>query len=324
MVPALAVALSACSMHPLPENFPLNFPRASTYDIVQNVRCEMQVELVRLKKSRHRDHIDKIIAATNVGYDFQFTMTENNDANAGSLGFARSSSRVDTTVSLTGSATRERANIRTLQIIEDLSDVVKADCSPEGRANLAYPISGSLRVGDVVRTYLGLERISNLEKPDDFDDQHSGIGPSAVFSEHLLFKTSLTAGATPTLTLSAVVGRLRLTNASIGGVVKRNDEHSLIIGFAQDPNFSDDEFNRKAKQARAQRIYLSEKGKEVVRGARAETALAQGTSEYARNRLALELARQRNLLDDEQDEARFLGEQLLKALRPPDETVAGK
>ena len=97
----------------------------------------------------------------------------------------------------------------------------------------------------------------------------------------------------------------------------------MIIAFAREAGFDDSEFNRKASDARDQRKLLRESGRTVVRNARAETALAQGSSEYARNRLALELARLRNLADDEQDEARFLGQQLLKALRPPDETPAG-
>jgi hypothetical protein len=330
--PALALTLAGCAIHPLPENFPLNFPRASTFDIVQNVRCELKSGLERAVKGRSKAHIEKIIAATSVGYDFQFIISEDNNADAGGLDFTHKTSKTRTlSLGLDAGTRRKRTNTRTLQILERLADVQKADCSTEARANLAYPISGSLGVDEVVRAYLGLGRISDLTDEDEFKQdtgvtailkEASSIG-SPVFAEHLRFKTVLTAGATPTLTLTAVVGSFRVTNATLHAQVTRNDHHSLIIGFAQDAGFKDDEFARKAKEARSERKLFLERGRSVVRGARAETALAQGSSEYASNRLALELSRLRNLVDDEQDEARFLGQQLLKALRPPDEAPAG-
>ena len=145
-VPVLALSLAGCSILPLPENSPLNFPRASTFDIVQNVRCELQSGLERLRKGtgKRRDHIEKIIANTSVGYDFQFKMTEDNNLNGGSLGFTYPSSSSRTVgLGFDGFATRQRQNHRTFQIIEHLSDVRNADCSAEARANLAYPISAA-------------------------------------------------------------------------------------------------------------------------------------------------------------------------------------
>jgi hypothetical protein len=338
--PALALALAGCAIHPLPENSPLNFPRASTFDIVQNVRCELQAGLQQLKnaKGRRKAHIEKIVAKSKVGYDFQFTMVENeavgSDRKPGFLTFQYPSS---SSLAFDGFATRRRSNVRTFQIIEDLADVQRADCSAEARANLAYPISGSLHVDDVVRAYLGLERISDLDTliepkatgigtaiatDKDKDKDLEKFGPP-VFAEHLRFRTTLTAGVAPTLKLTSVTRGVRVSTQDIVARATRDDNHSLIIGFAREADFKDDEFNRKARDARAQRRSLREDARSVVRNARAETALAETSSEYARNRLALELAHLRNLVDDEQDEARFLGRQLLKALRPPDETPAG-
>jgi hypothetical protein len=340
--PALALALAGCAIHPLPDNSPLNFPRAATFDIVQNVRCELQAGLQQLKnaKGRRKAHIEKMVTKSKVGYDFQFTMTEDegvgSDKKPGFLTFTYPSS---STLAFDGFATRRRSNVRTFQIIEDLADVREADCSAEARANLAYPISGSLRVDDVVRAYLGLERISDLDKQDVFKDP-TGIGDAIalkpdekdkdlekfgppVFAEHLRFRTTLTAGVSATLRLTSVTRSVRVSTQDIVARATRDDNHSLIIGFAREKDFKDDEFNRKARDASAQRRSLREDARSVVRSARAETALAETSSEYARNRLALELARLRNLVDDEQDEARFLGRQLLKALRPPDETRAG-
>jgi hypothetical protein len=363
---ALAFPLVGCSMHPLPENFPLNFPRASTFDIVQKVRCEAKAGLDRFKNSRHQDHLRQIIAATRIGYDFEFVMTENNNATEGKLHFAgrptnkASNRKLD--IELTGEATKERTNRRTFRIVEDLRDVANADCSAETlRANLAYPISGSLRVDDLVYTYVRLERMSNLGDPEgqddniaipsDDDDPRKRAG---VFSEHLEFTTTLKLGANPILTMTAVAGSFRLTNARIKGRVKRNDVHDVIIAFAQDPAFHNREVRRAVRQRNLdlgrtaaggvekrvllgrdlegmeRRLVATAQGrvvggaleKKIIRGPRLETGLAQANA-AARNKVVLELARLRNLKDNEQEGPKFLGQRLLTFLRPPDETGTG-
>ena len=351
-------------MHPLPENFPLNFSRASTFDIVQKVRCEAKAGLDRLENGRNQQHIKQIIAATSIGYDFQFLMIENNDANAGTLDFAgrptnkASNRKLD--VELTGEATKARQNTRTFRIVEDLADVANADCSVETlRANLAYPIAGSLRVDDLTYTYVRLELMSNLRTPDGPTDDDIAVitdvpkQRAGIFSEHLTFTTKLNLGATPTLTLSAVAGSFRLTSATINGQVRRSDTHDVIIAFAQDPDFHKKEVASAVRQrnlvlgrtaaggvergavagrgaegversivATTQVRALGVAEKKIIRGARLETGLAQANA-AARNKVVLELARLRHLADDEQEGPKFLGERLLTFLRPPDETGPG-
>ena len=335
VAPALALSLAGCSTYPLPDNHPLNLPRASTFDIVQRVRCEAKAGLEPLRRGRRKAHVDKIVANTSIGYYFQFMITEVNNPAGGSLGFTRlwhpPSDKIFT-LNLSGDASRSRINTRDFTIIEDLADVASikaADC-PEGvGANVAYPISGSLGIDEVVRSYLGVERISDLDKGVD----GQGVDPTraGVFSEVLNFHTRLSASATPTLTLTAVPGRFRLTSATANGVATRTDDHILIIAFAQDRDFKDDEFNTKKRRARIQRksfinaeeTRLEGGGRRFIRGAHTEAAIAQASTKYAHNQVALELSRQRNLLEDRQDGARFLGELVLKGLRPPDETGPG-
>jgi hypothetical protein len=324
---ALVLPLAGCSIHPLPENHPLNFDRASTFDIVHRVRCEAKRGLESFKGRRSKEHVANIVAHTSIGFDFEFKMTEDSDLTGGGLTVSRGSTSSQPngghTVSLSGSAQRKRENIRAFRIIEDLADVAKADCSERPRSNLAYPISGSLRVDEVVRAYIQLERLTDLDDEDRLPAREHSIPftdgqKSAVFSETLTFKTTLRVGAMPTLTLSAVVGKFRVTSATVHGEAKRDDDHTLIVAFAQSPDFKDE--NLKARRARADKGKLVGKDRKVVRGARLESALARGSSEHARNRVALELARVRNLMDDERESARFLGKQLLTFMRPPDET----
>ena len=243
-IAALALALPGCSAHPLPENFPLNLPRTSTLDIVRKVRCEAKAGLDRFKNSKRKD---QIMEATSIGFDFSFVMTENNDLADGELDFVgrpdNPNSKRSVTVKLTGKAMKERKNTRTFRIIEDLADIAKADCSGEAlRANLAYPISGSLHIDDIVYTYIRLERMSNLEDPkDDLGGVAEDKSRKGVFSEQIEFRTALKLGATPTLTISAEVGSFRLTNATVGSQLRRKDSHDVIIAFAQDVDFHKNE-----------------------------------------------------------------------------------
>jgi len=321
-------------MHPLPENYPLNFPRASTFDIVQRVRCEAKEGLEKQRNRggpSYREHIKKIIEATSIGYDFELIMTEHNEVGGG-FGFLRPDG--PRKLNVNGSVNQDRGTTRNFRIIETLADVanIKAeDCPDKPGPNLAYPISGSLQVDEVVRTYIQLERISDLKGSDDTpppvtdieDLPFKGETRAGVFSETLTFKTALSGEVTPVLTLSAVAGSFRLNTAKLGASSERRDEHTLIIAFAQAPDFKDAQYNRKVKKAREQRRALVGKNNKFIRGAKTETAIAQASTEYASNQVALELSRVRNLLDDERDRTRFLGQQLLRALRPPDETGPG-
>ena len=161
----LALSLAGCSMHPLPENHPLSMPRASTFDIVQRARCEAKAGLEPLRRGKRKAHIDKIVASTSIGYYFKFVITEANNATGGSLGFTKPwppPSGKTFSLNLSGDATRSRQNTREFTIIEDLADVasIKAgDCPEAAETNVAYPISGSLGIDEVVRSYIGVERI---------------------------------------------------------------------------------------------------------------------------------------------------------------------
>jgi hypothetical protein len=329
--------LLGCSMHPLPENFPLNFPRASTFDIVQKVRCEVQAGLNRFKSSRHPERIDQIVRATSIGYDFKLVMAETDSATDGALDFTRKGAKKGSKDSLTAGvsagARKTRLNTRTFRIVEDLGDVAKADCSAETvRANLAYPIVGSLRVDDVVSSYIRLERMTNLDVDAEDVAEFEGDPKkrSGVFSDHLLFNTRLSLDkAAPTLTMTAVAGSFKLTNAAIVGGAARSDQHSLIIAFAQDPDFHKTEIANAAAQRSAlvkkrQRVAPVEAVPlSVISGPRTQTDLVAANAR-ARNKVLLELARLRNLADDEEESSKFLGQRLLTFLRPPEETGPGE
>jgi hypothetical protein len=326
-VAALVLGVAGCSIHPLPETFAMNFSRASTLDIVQKVRCEAQAGLDRFRNSRHPEHVQQIVQATTIGYDFKFVMEEDDDATAGVVHFvglpSNTKSKRQLDVDLNGSATKLRTNTRTFRIIENLADVAKADCSAGAvRANLAYPIAGALNVDDVVYTYIRLELISNLGEETNTDINVVDDGSkkrTGVFSEHLTFRTHLELDAKPTLKLTLVAGSFRLTNATVTGAVTRKDDHDVIIAFGQDPKFHNQEIK---DLTRAKLRVANLPPKKPINGPRAETELA-AVSAVGRNKVLLELSRVRNLVDDQQENPKFLGRRLLTFLRPPDETGSG-
>lgn len=302
----LAWGLSGCSIHPLPGDL----ARTSTFDIVEKIRCEAQEGLRSFADTD--PHGRKIIVGTTIGYDFRFDVTEINDASGGELDFRRPGANSNFLLDLNASALKKRQNVRTFRVVEDLTEVEKADCSKEAvRANWIYPITGAIGIGEVVRTYVRLEKLTDIRTTSTVATPF----PTAVFADDLDFTTTVSGSITPTVTLNAVVGSLRLTHAKITGSASRADSHSLIVALARDhPDKDFDPRATRAKRDAKERRKLIEE--ELIADPRTVTALAQRDLD-ARNRVMLELQRLRNLKDDEQEAPRVLGQRLLDLLKLP-------
>jgi len=274
-------------MHPLPEDV----SRVNTYDIVEKIRCEAKEGLRGVRADSN------ILKNTAIGYDFTFDIDEDNNATNGKLKFERPGFRdgSNTTWEFTGSSTRKRKNKRVFRIVERLEKLNAANCS-EGatRANWVYPITGAVGMGEVLRTYIGLERLT---------DFGTGLkSDSTVFSEELEFTTEFGGGVTPTLELATIAGKFRLTNATIFAEAKRKDIHSLTVALAKEGELDD------PKKKTRRSLSLS-RSLDVV-PLRTAAALAESV-ETAENRVVIELERRRRLKEDE-----FIATRLIEALRP--------
>jgi hypothetical protein len=297
---ALTAPLLGCSIHPLPGDI----PRVATFDIVERVRCEAQEGL----RSFPQDDpfIKKIVASTTIGYDFTFVVTENNNANDGKLTLQRQG-RGDNnfTLDLTASAQKTRMNTRTFRIMETLQKLNTAKCSREAnRENWVYPITGATGLGEVVRTFIKLEKLGPLqqEQTDKFQN--------VVFSDVLNFQTTLHLTANPQLTLTPAIGRFMVTSASIMGEAKRFDNHTLIVALARDKvNVTD--AMRAAQTTRGEIINSG-----ALRDSREVRTLVQMNSD-AYTRVLIELQRLADLQDDDREAPRLLGEKILEILRTP-------
>jgi hypothetical protein len=269
-------------MHPLP----YDVTRVSTYDIVEKLRCEAKEGL------RGVPYGHPILKHTVIGYDFTFDITEDNNLNSGGLNFNRPGFRDGSHFELdfTGSATRKRENKRQFRVLESLQKLSAADCSDTGtRANWIYPITGAIGLDEVLSTYVRLERLTDFGT----GDIGTQLGKdSVVFSDDITYTTEIGGSATPTLELASIVGKFRLTKATITGNLNRKDIHSVVVALAQDGQPVDlPAFAR-----------LTNVGLDVGRsrqGARAVDAVATRGAK-APTRVIYELERRRLLREDQQ------------------------
>jgi hypothetical protein len=281
---AIAAVLSGCSIHPLPGDI----PRVSTADVVERIRCEAQEGLRSFPSNDPQ--IKKIIQGTSIGYEFSFVITEDNTAPSGQLTFHRPDVAGGSfMLDVKPAATLQRMNTRAFILLEDLTTLNRASCSPEAtRANWAYPITGETGMAEVIQTYIKLQMLAGL-KPEAIPH----ITFPTVFSDALAFTTDWSAGTTATLQLNTVTGSFRLEKASITGTASRKDMHNVTVALAYDGSSMGGPTRmmlaREAGKAWPQSASILE-SRDLRRVAR--------SAAEAPNRVVLELARRRRVRED--------------------------
>lgn len=229
-VGVMVLCLTGCSIRPLPENI----APVSTFDIVERIRCEVLDGVKHFGNDQAK--AEKIMKATAIGYDFDFEIEEKNGESAGKLEFKRASFKGEGKgffLDLSAQAGRERKNVRSFRIVDNLGDLAKERGERCSRtittANGLYPITGKTGMGEVARTYVKLEILTDLARSEE------AAKTGEVFSDELRFKTKFTAGVTPKIELVTVAGQFRLTNATLGLGVSRDDIHSVTVALSRGP-----------------------------------------------------------------------------------------
>jgi hypothetical protein len=296
---ALACGLWGCSVHPLPDDV----AKASTVDIVERIRCEVQEGLLRFASTDA--HARKIIEGTTIGLEFDFVMHEVNSTTAGSMEFERPAGGggggTKFELEVNAAASSKRENKRVFRTLEDLKQIEAAECAGDPvRSNRRHPITGATGMAEIVRTYIRLEKLTDLARGGD----------DAVFSDDIDFTTEYDVGVLPNLTVDTVAGSFRLKRASVLGSIGRKDVHSVTVALARDAKHEDVDPKRMPKlalrrtSAREARRELIEA--DVAQSTRSLRALGR-TNADARNRVLLELQRRRNVREDAKVVARVLG-----------------
>jgi hypothetical protein len=215
MRPALAVlALSSllmgCSIHPLPEDV----SRKSTYDIVEKIRCEA--------KAAVEDHGQGFNKAAIV-YNFEFKITEHNDANVGFSLLDSLKGPGSVKVNASAQADLIRDGNRNVEVIDSFDDLRKLNCTRDREANWLYPLTGDVGMYNAVATFIRLQQADNPGGTRIF-----------AFADTLTYTTTFTGGANATLTLApaAVLDQFRFTAANAAATGSRVDMHKVTITMA--------------------------------------------------------------------------------------------
>lgn len=207
-----AGALAGCATHPLPGDL----TRVSTYDIVQQIRCEAKRAVV--------DNAGYYRTAS-IAYEFEFDITENNVAGAGAVFAWPFTSGGSFGLEAGGSVDRTRANVRNIRITDRFEQLLAMRCdAPPPRIDALYPVVGDIGTYEVVQTFIGLQQANNKRAGDVF-----------TFSDKLRFTTVLQGSLTPTLTLVPLADQFRLgqVNGTLSGL--RRDIHAVTLTLAGAP-----------------------------------------------------------------------------------------
>jgi hypothetical protein len=247
---AASACLAGCSNHPLPENVSMK----TTPSIILAVRCEARAELYaqvqrllresqspivqrmrpedvvkQLAKIQKEDRmvadLVKTYAGVAIGYHFFFDITEDNK-NSATADFSMPIPKAGfVKLGATGRADLTREAMRTVEIVEHLQDLAALNnCSAISLSsgNLVYPLTGSIGMREIIRTFLRLS---------EANPGANGRNGDQSFSDTLDFVTTISVGATPSITIAKVSKDFHLVDASGTFSSDRTDHHRLIVAM---------------------------------------------------------------------------------------------
>lgn len=246
------LALAACSIHPVPENF----SRATTSAIVQKVRCEARQALVdhllgemdrsideptrrisndlrhgRMSFAKFNPAVTEPSVSAQVekfrraalAYNFIFKISESNDASGGAS-FDLPFTGGIFTIGIKAGAEKDRTNERSVKLADTFEKLVvdlEESCAahtPHG-PNFAYPITGDIGLSETIGTFI---RIANAEQ----------VANVSEYYDELTFVTKLFGEIKPSVKISKIVPKkLFLKNADATFAADRIDSHKLRVVF---------------------------------------------------------------------------------------------
>jgi hypothetical protein len=169
-----------------------------------------------------------------IGYEFQFTITENNN-NSGSASFRLPFTDGNFTLGLSAGNDLQRHSDRNFKFAETFEEVIGADCrDDEPVKRWKYPITGNIGLKEVVETFVRLETLTNLDESSSTTvrDKSKKL---ATFADKLLFTTTFRGSVEPAVELDpGPLNSFRLARASGSFGADRSDVHRVTVALALD------------------------------------------------------------------------------------------
>jgi hypothetical protein len=267
---AAALLASGCSIHPVPSDV----TGVDTKDIVKQIRCETREALTDEIKGQLRKwaaagspeaetlarryesdphaiedfrpglfpgpsyvqvrSLINLFADTAIAYNFDLTMTENNDL-ATDINFLKPLTNPRFTLGVNAGAFRKRTNQRTFTITDTFGFLVARLNRKDAyggrycdgkivRENYVYPIAGRIGVDKTVTTFIELTVFGSL-------GGDKGKGPPTM-ADKLTFTTTINLSANPRVEFTPVSNTFQLASASLRASADRTDRHEVTIGVA--------------------------------------------------------------------------------------------
>jgi hypothetical protein len=253
----VSLGAAGCAIHPLPQDV----TGYDTAQIVAKIRCEAREAIrayaIEFIDEYHKDiaaqlrdrslmfrglnrkilhpHVQKILEKYDeaaIAYDFTFDITETNNVTAG-VDLLSTFTRGTVKTGFTAGNERDRQNVRNFQMtdsFENLISIVRDQYCPSeaGGPNWLYPITGTIGLDELIRTFVTLTETERL----------TGGGKDKVdpaVADTIEFRTKFSGSAHPKLELSPLGRGTELVSANLKGEVSRLDNHKVIVAVSLPP-----------------------------------------------------------------------------------------
>ena len=269
---AAGLLLSACSIHPLPEDV----TGVNTHHIVRQIRCETReaaIGVILRVLKREADAGDaiaqrvlakydadpewigsfspnlfpgaeyaqyrnlyKVITTAAIAYNFDLTMSETN--NLGTSADLLGPWSPKFTALVGGDANRSRSNQRTFTVTDTFGGLLKINTLVDGVRYCDKHIVQANYIYPVAGR-IGVDEMVltffNLSLFDALDAQQAKPGGPPAMADKLTFTTTIDGSVNPAKVIfTPVHSGLQVADASLTGTLSRTDTHVVTVGLALD------------------------------------------------------------------------------------------
>jgi hypothetical protein len=271
---AVALLLSACSIHPLPEDV----TGVNTYHIVRQIRCETRAAVIAIILRVLRREADggdpiaqrlvekydaepeaigafnpnlfpgpdyaqyrnlyNVIYTAAIAYNFDLTMNETN--NLGTTSDLLGPWSPKFTALLGADANRSRSNERTFTVTDTFGDLLKINTLVRGQRYCDKQIVQANYIYPIAGR-IGVDEMVltffDLSLFGDLEAQQAkpGAGGPPAMADKLTFTTTIDGSVNPAKVVFNPVGTgLQFADASLSGTLSRMDTHVVTVGLALD------------------------------------------------------------------------------------------